>query len=114
MSPISGIEKRLGRHMSEEEALVWRTPSESRGSDVRLSAGTLSKPDRATRQDTFSNLWRLETQFAAKWADVSEHVRTYQCQSHARKFSGAPPAVHVPQTHWQRFSQLVPRRFRHR
>ena len=56
--------------------MVWHimAHADSRGSDVRLSAGSLCKPDRAPRQSVNPAWWRWRTKFPWRWQRPSDHI----------------------------------------
>ena len=78
-------DKKLQRMLPEEELMVWHimAHADSRGSDVRLSVGSLCKPDRAPRQSVNPAWWRWRTKFPWRWQRPSDHIseKELQCAS---------------------------------
>jgi hypothetical protein len=71
-----GQDRQLRRRLTDEEKLCWHVMAhaDSRGSDVRLAAGMLTKPDRAARQSSNPAWWVWRTKFSWSWRRPDDHI----------------------------------------
>ena len=69
--------------LSMDERLVWwiMSFSDTRGSDVRVDIGSLSKPDRAVRQSVSAKWWKWKIQVSAAFADEEEHINAKEMRA---------------------------------
>ena len=66
----------MTRRLTLEERLVWwvMAHADHKGTDVRLSAGQLMKPDRIPRQGIDSGWWRWKAQVTFPWRRQADHI----------------------------------------
>ena len=81
--PVSQKSRVLKKYLKPENQMVWWVMShaDNRGSDVRLDAGTLLRPDRIQRTSINSAHWIWKSQLSFRWRRRADHINEKEARA---------------------------------